>query len=74
MGMPEFVMIVPAIFLGIWVLMCVATIINPRLVWKVTQSWKAIREPHPAYFWFARIMAIIFLLVASALFFPVFYH
>ncbi|WP_410513297.1 DUF6199 family natural product biosynthesis protein [Paenibacillus sp. BR2-3] len=74
MGIPNFVLIIPSVFLGIWVLLCLATIINPRYMWTLTQGWKATKEPPRAYFILMRLMGILFLLVFSVFFFPVFIH
>ena len=74
MGAPNFIMLPITIFLGIWVLLCVASIINPRYMWTLTQSWKATKEPSPAYFLFMRIMSVIALLVMLSFFYPVWFH
>jgi len=43
------------IFLCLWTGIALFATINPYYFWKVTQSWKARKEPPKAYFLFSRI-------------------
>ncbi|WP_407945209.1 DUF6199 family natural product biosynthesis protein [Paenibacillus apii] len=47
-------------FLLIWTGIAVFAAIRPYYFWKVTQGWKAVKEPPRAYFIFSRIIAVLF--------------
>ncbi|QSO52062.1 hypothetical protein JZ785_25470 [Alicyclobacillus curvatus] len=51
------------LFFILWFGMALANVIAPRFVWKMTQSWKAFREPPKAYFLMQRVIALIMILV-----------
>jgi threonine/homoserine/homoserine lactone efflux protein len=44
----------------IWIGGALFTAIAPYTFWKITQSWKAVRESPKAYFVMQRIMGILF--------------
>lgn len=54
------------VFLVLWVAMALANIIAPRWIWRVTESWRGVREPAPAYFVIRRVVGVVMLLVAGA--------
>ncbi|SFL14295.1 hypothetical protein SAMN03159341_103450 [Paenibacillus sp. 1_12] len=49
-----------AIFFVFWIGAALFMAIAPYTFWKITQSWKALREPPKAYFVLQRIMGILF--------------
>ena len=66
MGIPHFVSLFVILFFIMWFGIAVANIINPRWIWKLTQSWKAFREPPRGYFMLQRLWAIIMLAIGLA--------
>jgi hypothetical protein len=52
-------MIIILLFILFFLLISIATIINPYYIWRITESWKANREPSKEYFIFCRIGGII---------------
>ncbi len=51
----------------------VMNIINPKWFWKVFESWRATKEPSPAYFVVRRVFAAFILLIVILLFFTVYF-
>lgn len=51
-------MIIVLLFILFFLLMSIATIINPHYIWRITESWKANRQPSKEYFIFCRIGGI----------------
>jgi len=47
--------VVITIFLVLWTGSALFATINPKTFWRLTQGWKATREPSTAYFVFSRI-------------------
>lgn len=48
------------IFFALWIGFALFGAIAPYTLWKITQSWKATKEPPKAYFIMQRIIAILF--------------
>tara|TARA_Y100001933_G_scaffold256450_1_gene301145 strand:- start:710 stop:916 length:207 start_codon:yes stop_codon:yes gene_type:complete len=42
--------------------------INPRIMWKHFESWKAKKEPSPVFFLVRRIMGVIVMVISSSMF------
>jgi hypothetical protein len=59
-GVPIVVTLFISLFFALWTGIALFMAIAPYKLWKITQSWKAIREPSKAYFVFQRIGGIIF--------------
>ena len=55
--------ILPTLFLLIWIGIALVNAINPRLMWRITDSWKATKEPPESYFLFRRIIGTIFTII-----------
>ena len=49
-----FNIIIP-LFMVVYLLIAITTAINPYYIWRITQSWKATKEPSKEYFIFMRI-------------------
>lgn len=47
------------LFILLIFLMAVITVINPYMIWRITESWKANTTPSKAYFTFMRIGGVI---------------
>ncbi|MNN76706.1 hypothetical protein D3C81_1931080 [compost metagenome] len=54
-------------FLIIWTGAAVFAAIKPYSFWKITQGWKAVKEPPKAYFIFSAIGAAIFAAIGLTL-------
>lgn len=54
------------LILGLWTALALANAIAPRWIWRVTESWRAVREPSRTYFIVRRIVGVMMLLVAVA--------
>ncbi len=54
------------VILALWTALALANAIAPRWIWRVTESWRAVREPSRTYFIIRRIVGVIMLLVAMA--------
>lgn len=65
--MPTGVIIVVNVFMIVWILLTCWVIVAPKSFWKITQSWKATREPKPAYFAMMRVLAALMLVGAVTL-------
>jgi hypothetical protein len=52
-----------AIFFAAWIGFALFGAIAPYTLWKITQSWKATKEPPKAYFVLQRVIGILFALV-----------
>lgn len=59
MGVPVFVNVIGYVVLGVFFLVGLINFINPRMMWKVTDSWKATREPPRLFFVIRRIGGFI---------------
>lgn len=66
------VTVLPTLFFIIWFGIALCNLINPRWIWRVTQSWKAFREPPPSYFMLQRIWATV--MIAFGIVFFSFIH
>ncbi len=62
----NFLSVFITLFFVLWFGIAILNIINPRIIWKITQSWKAHREPPQSYFMIRRIWAIIMLIIGMA--------
>ena len=58
--------IIPAALLLLISIICLINIINPRYLWQIFQSWKAVKEPTEAYFKARRISGIVGLIITMA--------
>ncbi|MFD0694975.1 DUF6199 family natural product biosynthesis protein [Paenibacillus sp. GCM10027628] len=54
------IMIFPTIVFILWLGGSLFIAIAPYTFWKITQSWKAVKEPPKVYFVMQRIMGILF--------------
>jgi len=71
--MPKGIIIFPMIVLGLIFFIGLLNAVNPRMIWKVFESWKATKEPSNTYFIIRRIFGIVaMLVVASIILFPYF--
>lgn len=60
--------IVVMILFGFMFLLGLASLIHPRLIWKIFASWKATEEPTKAYFVSQRIAGLIVMLMIIGFF------
>lgn len=65
--MPTGIMIFVNVFMVVWMVLTCWVIVAPKSSWKITQSWKATREPKPAYFAMMRVLAALLLVGAVTL-------
>jgi hypothetical protein len=54
------------IFLGLFFVIGLINFINPKLMWKLLESWKATKEPSKLYFIMRRIGGLIFMVIPVA--------
>jgi len=66
--MPKFVTIIPMVILGLIFLQGLLNVINPRLSWRIFESWKAKEEPAGSYFFARRVLGVVSMLIVVALF------
>ena len=62
------VSILGTIFLIVWIGIALINAINPYFAWRITDSWKATKEPLPAYFLIRRIAGIVFTTIGIGFF------
>ncbi len=62
------VSVFPMIIFGVIFFTGLMNAINPRILWKHFESWKAKEEPSAAYFMMRRISGIVAMLIVSAMF------
>jgi threonine/homoserine/homoserine lactone efflux protein len=77
MGVPPEVKIISifiTIFMVLWTGGALFITINPYYFWKVTQGWKALREPPKVYFLFMRVMGAIFTLIGLTILLLPYFH
>jgi hypothetical protein len=65
--MPIVATIIPMIILGFIFILGLLNAINPRITWKVFESWKATKEPSNAFFLFRRVIGVIAMLMVIGL-------
>lgn len=61
---------IPIIIILIYVLVFIQGLlnaINPRFLWNIFESWKALKEPSKGYFLTRRIVGIVSMLIVIAL-------
>ncbi|MBY9078037.1 hypothetical protein KIH86_05950 [Paenibacillus sp. HN-1] len=61
-------------FIVLWTFTAIFATIKPRLFWKITQGWKATREPSRAYFVLSAIGTGIFSLIGLTLLLLPYFH
>jgi hypothetical protein len=66
--MPKWITIIPMIILVLIFLQGLLNAINPKLLWKIFESWKATKEPPNSYFLSRRIFGIVSMLIVVAIF------
>jgi hypothetical protein len=66
--MPVLISIIPILFFGVIFVIGLTNTINPKIMWKTFESWKATKEPSPSYFLMRRIAGIIAMLIAISIF------
>ncbi len=66
--MSKGVLIFPLIIIGFIFIIGLLNAINPKLLWKTFESWKATKEPTDAYFISRRIVGIIIMIIVFAMF------
>lgn len=54
------------VFLVLWTAMALANVIGPRWIWRITESWRGVREPSSTYFVIRRVVGVAMLLAAIA--------
>lgn len=62
-GGPRFLFVFEIVFFALWFGIAILNLINPRLIWRIMQSWKAQREPSQAYFTIRRVWALIMVVI-----------
>ncbi|KGP75927.1 hypothetical protein JT05_07800 [Desulfosporosinus sp. Tol-M] len=60
------------LFFLVWIAIAMSNAINPRFMWKITDSWKATKEPQDSYFLIRRVGGVIFSIIGIAFFLFVF--
>jgi hypothetical protein len=66
--MPKGVLIIPMIILGFIFFNGLLNAVNPKLMWKIFDSWKATKEPANAFFISRRIAGIVAMIAVLAIF------
>ena len=66
--MPQWVTVIPIIILGFIFVNGLINAINPRIMWKVFESWRATKEPTNTYFIARRITGIIAMIIVAGVF------
>lgn len=56
------------LFMLVWIAIAMSNAINPRFMWKVTESWKATKEPQDSYFMIRRIAGVVFSIIGIVFF------
>jgi len=56
------------LFMLVWIAIAISNVINPRFMWKITESWKATKEPQDSYFMIRRIAGAVFSIIGIAFF------
>lgn len=54
-----FFMAIIFLFILFILVMSIITVLNPYLIWRITESWKANTTPSKAYFTYQRIGGVI---------------
>jgi hypothetical protein len=72
-GVPTSVFILPYVIFGIFFITGLLNLINPRLIWNITEGWKATKEPPKSFFVLRRIIGLIVMLIPVLYFFVMFY-
>ncbi|NMP24364.1 DUF6199 family natural product biosynthesis protein [Sulfobacillus harzensis] len=54
------------VFVVLWIALGLANTIAPRWIWRITESWRGVREPGPTYFVIRRVTGVAMLAVAAA--------
>jgi uncharacterized membrane protein len=52
--------ILGTLFFVLWIGIALLNAVNPYFAWRITESWKATKEPTQSYFLLRRIMGLIF--------------
>lgn len=55
------------LFFLVWIAIAMSNAINPRFMWKITDSWKATKEPPDSYFMIRRVGGAVFSIIGIAL-------
>ncbi|MBW5445501.1 hypothetical protein GE107_05420 [Cohnella sp. CFH 77786] len=63
-----------SVFLVLWTGAALFATIKPKTFWRITQGWKAIREPSTAYFVFSRIGTAICAIIGLLLLIQPYLH
>jgi len=66
--MPKGITIIPMIILGFIFLQGLLNAINPKLTWKIFESWKATKEPTNTFFVSRRILGIVAMVIVVGIF------
>jgi hypothetical protein len=61
--MSKIVTIIPMILLGFIFIYGLLNAINPRILWKTFESWKATKEPSNTFFLLRRISGVVSMIV-----------
>lgn len=65
--------IITYIILGIFFIVGLINLISPRFKWKITESWKATKEPGKAYFIGRRIIGFIIMCIPVVYLYFIYY-
>ena len=68
MPIPKGIIIIPMIILGFIFLQGLLNAINPRIMWKVFESWKSTKEPTNTFFMSRRITGVVAMIIVLGLF------
>lgn len=66
--MSKWITIIPIIILGFIFINGLLNAINPKMMWKTFESWKATKEPTNTFFMVRRITGIIAMLIVIGIF------
>lgn len=66
--MPKGVTLVPMIILGVIFLQGLLNAINPKLMWRIFEGWKATKEPTCTFFIVRRVIGITAVIAVVAVY------
>jgi hypothetical protein len=66
--MPKGILIIPMIILGFIFFNGLLNAANPKLMWKIFDSWKATKEPTNTFFISRRVTGIVTMILVVAIF------
>lgn len=63
LGTPIFASVIGYFIFGLFFVIGLINFINPRLMWKINDSWRATKEPPKSYFAIRRIGGLIAMMI-----------